>query len=66
MGQTGTTGYTVAKAFAIGEMQEGRDPATGELNGTKEAYGEEYNAIHTPKPLAGRYTSVVVYSATGR
>ncbi len=66
MGQRGTTHYRVAKAFAMSEMQEGRDPVTGELNGTKEAYGEEYNAIHTPKPLADRYTSVVVYSGTGR
>lgn len=66
MGERGTTNYVVAKAFAIGEMQEGRDPQTGELNGTKEAYGTEFNAIHTPKPLANRYTSVVVYSATGR
>ncbi|TAP37768.1 hypothetical protein EYR97_04865 [Alteromonas sp. KUL42] len=66
MGQRGTTHYRVAKAFAMSEMQEGRDPETGEMNGTKEAYGEEYNAIHTPKPLADRYTSVVVYSATGR
>lgn len=66
MGERGTTHYTVAKAFAIGEMQEGRDATTGEMNGSKEAYGEEYNAIHTPKPLADRYTSVLVYSATGR
>lgn len=66
MGQRGTTHYRVAKAFAMSEMQEGRDPVTGALNGTKEAYGEEYNAIHTPKPLADRYTSVVVYSGTGR
>ncbi|GFD85114.1 hypothetical protein KUL150_11730 [Alteromonas sp. KUL150] len=66
MGQRGTTHYRVAKAFSMSEMQEGRDPETGEMNGTKEAYGEEYNAIHTPKPLADRYTSVVVYSGTGR
>ena len=66
MGQRGTTHYRVAKAFEMSEMQEGRDPATGEMNGTKEAYGEEYNAVHTPKPLADRYTSVVVYSGTGR
>ena len=66
MGERGTTNYVVAKAFAIGEMQEGRDPTTGELNGTKEAYGTEFNAIHTPKPLADRYTSVLVYSATQR
>lgn len=66
MGERGTTNYVVAKAFAIGEMQEGRDPTTGELNGTKEAYGTEFNAIHTPKPLANRYTSVLAYSATNR
>ena len=66
MGQRGTTTYTVAKAFALSEMIEGRDPTTGELNGTKEAYGQEFNSIHTPKPLADRYTSILVYSATNR
>jgi hypothetical protein len=66
MGQRGTTTYTVAKAFALSEMIEGRDPTTGELNGTKEAYGQEFNSIHTPKPLADRYTSILVYSATSR
>ena len=66
MGQRGTTSYTVAKAFALSEMQEGRDPVTSQLNGTKEAYGQEFNSIYTPKPIADRYTSILVYSAGNR
>jgi hypothetical protein len=66
MGQRGTTTYTVAKAFALSEMQEGRDAATGQLNGSKEAYGQEFNSIYTPKPIADRYTSILVYSAGNR
>lgn len=66
MGQRGTTTYSIAKAFALSEMVEGRDADTGQLNGTKEAYGEEFNSIHTPKPITDRYTSILVYSAGNR
>ena len=65
MGQMGTTTYTVAKPFMTGAPFEAVD-ANGRPTGEKVAYGEEYNAIHTPAPIRNRYTSVLVYSATGR
>lgn len=65
MGQKGALTYTVVKPFTLSEMQEARD-ANGQLNGGKEAYGEEYNAIHCPKPIRNRFTSVLFYSKTGR
>ncbi|AYV20500.1 hypothetical protein [Vibrio mediterranei] len=65
MGQKGALTYTVVKPFTLSEMQEARD-ANGQLKGGKEAYGEEYNAIHCPKPIRNRFTSVLFYSATSR
>jgi len=65
VGVKGSTSYVVAKPWTMSEMVEGRN-AAGNLNGTKEAYGEEYNCITTPLPLRKRYTSVLWYSASGR
>ncbi|HAS6270556.1 hypothetical protein [Vibrio vulnificus] len=65
MGQKGALTYTVVKPFTLSEMQEARD-ANGQLKGGKEAYGEEYNAIHCPKPIRNRFTSVLFYSQSGR
>ncbi len=65
LGQRGTTSYVVAKPFATGTPFEAVD-SLGRPTGEKVAYGEEYSAIHTPVPIRNRYTSVLVYSATGR
>lgn len=65
MGQRGTTGYSVAKPFITGQPFEAVD-ANGKATGQKQAYGEEYSAIKTPTPVRNRFTSVIVYSATGR
>lgn len=65
MGQRGVMSYTVAKAWSMSEPIEGRDE-NGVLNGTKQSYGEEYNAIKAPRPLANRFTSVLYYSASNR
>ena len=65
MGVRGTTSYTVAKPFSTGELFEITN-SKGQPLGKKVAYGEEYNAIHTPKPIRDRGTSIVVYSATAR
>ena len=65
LGVRGTTSYTIAKPFATGELIEATD-AQGRPLGKKVANGEEYNAIHTPKPIRGRYTSIVAYSKAGR
>ncbi|MEI8634726.1 hypothetical protein P4S72_27175 [Vibrio sp. PP-XX7] len=65
MGQRGTLTYTIVKPYSLSEMQEARDER-GQLKGGKEAYGEEYNAVHCPVPIRNRFTSVLFYSATGR
>lgn len=64
-GQRGLTSYTVVKPFATGDLFELTD-GHGRPLGKKAAYGEEYNAIYTPKPLRQACTSIVVYSKKGR
>lgn len=66
LGERGNTSYGVAKPFATGMPFEVIDGATGHPTGQKQAYGEEYSTIHTPKPVRGRYTSLVAYSVTAR
>ena len=66
MGKRGVTGYTIAKPYVSGELIEAIDPTTGKPLGKKVAYGEEYNAIATPKAVRDRATSIVVYSQTAR
>jgi len=65
MGVRNAMSYVVAKPWMMSQMIEGRDE-NGALNGTKEAYGEEYNCIKSPKPLHNRYTSVLYYSVSSR
>lgn len=65
IGQRGTLSYTIAKPFVTGAPFEAVD-ANGKPTGQKQAYGEEYSAIHVPSPLRGYMTSVIAYSVTGR
>lgn len=65
MGARGTTSYSVAKPFTTGQPFEAVN-ASGQPTGQKVAYGEEYSAIHTPKPIRNRLTSVIAYSGDAR
>lgn len=65
LGQRGLTSYTIAKPYSMGTPFEATD-SHGQPTGEKIAYGEEYSAIHTPKPVRSRYTSVLVYDSTQR
>lgn len=65
IGQRGLLGYVVCKPFVTGQPFEAVD-SQGRPIGKKQAYGEEYSAIKVPTPVAGRMTSVLVYSATNR
>lgn len=66
IGERGTLSYTIAKPFATGTPFEAVHRDSGHPTGEKVAYGEEYSAIHVPKPLRDRFTSVLVYSAGNR
>ncbi|MFT3964129.1 phage protease [Propionivibrio sp.] len=65
IGERANTRYRMAKPWAMGELQDQRD-SNGRFTGKKEAYGDQFVFLHTPAPLKGCYTSVVLYSATGR
>lgn len=65
VGTRGLTSYTIVKPFSTGDLFE-LTTAGGQPLGKKAAYGEEYNAIYTPKPLRQACTSIVVYSAKDR
>ena len=65
IGVRGTLTYTVAKPFVTGTPFEATD-SNGNAIGKKQAYGEEYSAIHVPTPIRKHLTSIIAYSATGR
>ena len=65
IGQRGLTGYTIIKPYNVCMPFEAVD-GEGNPTGEKVAYGEEYNALHTPKPVRNRYTSILVYDSATR
>lgn len=65
IGSRGNTRYRMAKPWTMGELQDQKD-ANGRFTGKKEAYGDQFVFLHTPSQLKGCYTSVVLYSTTGR
>lgn len=65
VGQRGLTRYRMLKPWALGQLENQRD-ANGRFTGKKEAYGDQFVAIHTPTPLKMGLTSIVLYSATAR
>ena len=65
IGERGNTRYRMMKPWQMGELQDQRD-SNGRFTGKKEAYGDQFVVLHTPTPLKGAYTSVVLYSAGGR
>jgi len=65
MGQRNTTTYVVSKPFQTGKAFEAVNDE-GLATGQQMAYGEEYNAIHTPLPVRNRSTGIIVYDSTTR
>lgn len=65
VGQRGLTRYRMLKPWSLGQLQDQKD-SNGRFTGKKEAYGDQFVALFTPAPLKGGFTSIVVYSATGR
>lgn len=65
LGERGTLSYTVVKPFETGAPFESFN-ANGLPTGERIAYGEEFNAIYVPSPIANRLTSVLVYDSDAR
>lgn len=65
VGQRGLTRFRMLKPWQMGQLQDQKD-SNGRFTGKKEAYGDQFIALHTPVPLKMGLTSIVVYSATAR
>lgn len=65
IGERANTRYRMAKPWQMGQLQDQKD-SNGRFTGKKEAYGDQFVFLHTPTQLKGCYTSIVIYSATGR
>jgi hypothetical protein len=65
VGQRGLTRFRMLKPWQMGQLQDQKD-SNGRFTGKKEAYGDQFIALHTPSPLKMGLTSIVVYSAAAR
>lgn len=59
------TRLKIVKPWTMGQLENQRDQH-GHFTGRKEAYGDQFIALLTPKPLKGGLTSIVVYNASAR
>lgn len=65
IGERALTRYRMLKPWAMGQLQDQRD-ANGRFTGKKEAYGDQFIALHTPTPLKAGYTTLSMFSTTAR
>jgi len=65
IGERGTTRLRMAKPWNLGELENQKD-ANGRFTGKKEAYGDQFIVCHTPTQLKRAYTSIILYSSSGR
>lgn len=65
IGESGHTKFRIAKPWTMGQLENQRDTA-GRFTGMKEAYGDQFLYLYTPKELKGALTSIVMYSASAR
>lgn len=65
IGERGLTRYRMLKPWTMNALENQKD-ANGRFTGKKEAYGDQFIALHTPTPLKAGLTTIVLYSATAR
>lgn len=65
IGERSQTRFRMMKPWAMGQLENQKD-ANGRFTGKKEAYGDQFIVLHTPTPLKKAYTSIVLFSTTGR
>lgn len=65
IGERGTTRFRMLKGWTMGELENCRDES-GNFTGEKEAYGDQFVALHTPTPLKRANTTLVTYSSSAR
>lgn len=65
IGERANTRFRMMKGWSMSELENQKD-ANGRFTGKKEAYGDQFIVLHTPTPLKGALTSMVLYSTAGR
>ena len=65
IGERGATKFRLLQPWSMGPLVNQHGP-TGRFTGKKEAYGDQFIALHTPTPLKRAYTTLNLYSATAR
>lgn len=65
IGERETVRLRMLKPWSMNQLENQKD-ANGRFTGKKEAYGDQFLIVDTPKPLEAALTSVVVYSAAAR
>ena len=65
LGERGMTRLRMTKPWQLGQLQDQKD-SNGRFTGKKEAYGDQFLVLHTPTQLKRAYTSIVLYSSSGR
>lgn len=65
IGERGTTRFRMLKPWTLSALTDQRGP-NGRFTGKKEAYGDQFIALHTPTQLKRAYTTLNLYSATAR
>ncbi len=65
IGERGTLSYAIARPWSTGEPFQAVD-AAGRPIGARQAYGEEYNAIHVPAPVRYKLSSIICYDSDAR
>jgi len=65
IGERGATKFRLLKPWSMDPLVNQHGP-TGRFTGKKEAYGDQFIALHTPTPLKRGYTTLNLYSATAR
>jgi hypothetical protein len=65
IGERGMTRLRMMRPWMMGDLENAKD-SNGQFTGQKEAYGDQFMVLHTPTQLKRAYTSIVLYSSSGR
>lgn len=65
IGERGVSRFRVVKPWVMSELENVTN-SSGSFLGEKQSYGDQFIVMMTPTPLRKAYTSIVLYSQTGR
>lgn len=65
IGERNLTRFRMLKPWSMGQLENQRDN-NGRFTGKKEAYGDQFIAVHTPTPLKSGLTTITLFNSTQR